>query len=327
MAKNHYRARDLLVPEHGYCNLSDVSPKDKVWDMHRANALHVEDLYRLLGYDRLADRIHDCSRRLEFASVDIDPKNKKFKLQSARFCRVRHCPVCQWRRCMMWRARFIKSLPKILENHPSCRFIFLTLTVRNCPVEELRENILWMNKSWKNMTKRKIFPALGWVKSVEVTKGRDSLAHPHFHAVLMVSPSYFTGRGYLSHEKWLETWRSCLKVDYDPSIKIKAIQAKFGSSEDESVRGLNLLDKSLLETLKYSVKESDLLDDTYWLQQLTNQLHKTRSVSLGGVFKKYLSEKEPENLVNSGLEEDELSEDSPRFMFEWKELVKKYQSM
>ncbi|WP_170869787.1 protein rep, partial [Shigella sonnei] len=26
----------------------------------------------------------------------------RLRLREAHFCRVRHCPVCQWRRSLMW---------------------------------------------------------------------------------------------------------------------------------------------------------------------------------------------------------------------------------
>ncbi len=39
---------------------------------------------------------------------------------------------------------------------------------------------------------------------------------------MMVKPGYFSN-GYLSKEKWVELWKSFLKVDYAPSIHVKAV--------------------------------------------------------------------------------------------------------
>ena len=36
----------------------------------------------------------------------------------------------------MWQARFYQSLPKIVETNPVARWVFLTLTVRNCAIED-----------------------------------------------------------------------------------------------------------------------------------------------------------------------------------------------
>jgi plasmid rolling circle replication initiator protein Rep len=308
-----FRVLEDELLERGQVYLSDVSPEDKPWDTHRANADTVGQMYADVGEDKYSQRLQECSRTLTFAMTEGKDSDRLFRLVAARFCRVRHCPVCQWRRSKMWLARFLKAMPGVLETYQNHRFIFLTLTVRNCDVKDLRETLARMNKAWVLLTKRKQFPAIGWVKSVEVTRSKDGSAHPHFHAILMVKPSYFKSRYYLSHQAWLELWKSCLKVDYDPSIRVKAIK------EDN-------LEKALCETLKYSVKESDLVADANWLQTLTEQLHKTRAVSIGGVLKDFLSEEEPEDLINADLEEEETLEDAPRFAFGWREVVKRYQS-
>ena len=161
--------------------LSDVSPNDKLWDKHRANSEIIEQMYRDLGYDRYPERLNDCSRLLEFALKQDTDSSALFKLQGAKFCRVRWCSVCQWRRTLMWRSRFYKVIPKIRGDRPTDQFLFLTLTVENCQVENLRETINWMNKSWLKLIKRKIFPASGWIREVELTKSKDGLAHNHFH--------------------------------------------------------------------------------------------------------------------------------------------------
>jgi len=299
-------------------NLSDVSERDKPWDIHRANADKVRDMYQGTEHDRYAERIKTCSQHLGFILLSGKEGGTEFKLHKAKFCRVRLCPVCQWRRSMMWRARFFKVFPKVQEDYPKARYIFLTLTVRNCPLEELRDTIKGMNEAWHRLVKRTAFsPVLGWIKSVEVTRSKDGLAHPHFHIILMVKPSYFSGTGYISQEKWTELWKDVLRVHYTPVVNVKAIKGKGDKTSIFS---------ALCETLKYSVKESDLTSNTEWLVELTNQLSKTRAVAIGGIFKSYLSESEPEDLIHSDEDEEERFsyEDEADIWFGWRELVRKY---
>lgn len=305
--------------------LSDLSPKDKSWDSHRAIADQVEHLYSQTEFARYAERMNQCSQLLEFAFKGDDAGLVAIKLQSARFCRVRFCPVCQWRRSLMWRARFFKVMPQILEAYPSARFIFLTLTVKNCELNELKKTLAWMNKAWKLLTMRKEFPALGFIKAVEVTRAsHNNTAHPHFHAILMVNEGYFK-RGYLSQVKWTELWQSCLKVDYTPIVNAKAIKPPKNLAKYENSTLDSAIIVSLCETLKYSVKESDLTFDAKWLEELTTQLHKTRAISVGGVFKQYLSEEEPEDLIHTDLVDDSPAiDDDPRVWFGWREMVKRY---
>ncbi|MBE3060804.1 protein rep, partial [Klebsiella pneumoniae] len=42
----------------------------------------------------------------------------RLRLREAHFCRVRHCPVCQWGRSLMWPARFYPSPPRIVAGVP-----------------------------------------------------------------------------------------------------------------------------------------------------------------------------------------------------------------
>ena len=123
-------------------NLSDLSQRDKPWDKHRFNADKVSAYYADSEFRNYGDRIHYCSEYLDFRLVpDSDDGTMKLKLDNARFCRVRHCPVCQWRRSLMWKAKAYKILPKIVSQYPNHRWLFVTLTVRNCPITDLRSTL------------------------------------------------------------------------------------------------------------------------------------------------------------------------------------------
>lgn len=311
--------------------LTALSPKDVKWDERRAEADGFRDLYRGTDFDCYSDRITNCSDLLVFAFQVADTGECALKLQAAKFCRVRHCPVCQWRRSLMWRAKAFKVLPTVIEQYPKSRFIFLTLTVKNCQLSELRETLVWMNKAWTLLTKRKEWPAQGWIKSVEVTRSHDDSAHPHFHCLVMVPPSYFKGGAYLSQERWSELWQACLRVDYSPIVHVQAIKPPKGASEGQE--GSAML-TALCETLKYSVKPGDILTEDHramsnqeWLVGVTQQLHKTRAVATGGVLKEYLKlvENEPDDLIHAdenGINEADTN--SPRVAFGWREKAKRY---
>jgi plasmid rolling circle replication initiator protein Rep len=294
-------------------SLSDLSPRDKPWDKHRSNADKVLAHYAGSEFQGYSDRIHDCSQLLDFRLVpDADEGLIKLKLNAARFCRVRHCPVCQWRRSLMWKAKAYKVLPKIVAEYPTSRWLFVTLTVRNCQITEMRSTLDWMHESFKRLTKLKSFPALGWIKSTEVTRGKDGTAHPHFHCLLMVQPSYF-GKNYMKQAEWVDLWRRSLRIDYNPVLDVQAI--KKGNSPSALVP----------ELLKYCTKESDLTADREWFLELTRQMHKSRTIATGGVFKDYLREleSEPEDLIGKDDDGEELV-DEGHLYFGWKRRDKKY---
>ncbi|HEU0144716.1 MAG TPA: protein rep [Nitrososphaera sp.] len=292
--------------------LSDLSPRDKPWDKHRGFADRVEELYAGSEFHRLSDRIHTCSELLQFGLVLDDNDALKLKLRAARFCRVRHCPVCQWRRSLMWKAKAYKVLPRIIETYPKYRWLFLTLTQKNVPIGELKVTLTNMNRAFQRLSQLKAWPAVGWLRSTEVTRGKDRSAHPHFHCLLMVPSSYFSGRDYLKQADWVAMWRKSLGLDYNPVLDVQAV--KQGSKPMELVP----------ELLKYCTKESDLVADREWFLELTRQMHKMKCVVTGGVLKEYLKEleAEPEDLIGEGEEPD--VEDEGTLYFGWKRREKKY---
>jgi len=297
-------------------SLSDFSPSDKPWDIHASERDQVRNLYLESGHP-YARRISDCSQWLDFALTSTDSDEVAFKLQSSKFCRVRHCPVCQWRRSLKWRAKFFQVLPQIREVYPTARFIFLTLTVKNCELADLRSQITIMNKAWQRMVQRKNFPALGWVRSLEVTKSKDSSAHPHFHSLLMVPADYFLD-GYLKQSDWTNLWQSALRINYTPIVDVRTVKPKLGVEGDG-------IAAAVCETLKYSVKPDDLVSSADWLLGLTKQLHKTRAVAVGGVLKQYLAdlEKEPDDLIHVD-ESSQSGEEQGRLRFDWRYKKKQY---
>jgi plasmid rolling circle replication initiator protein Rep len=303
--------------------LSDISPADKPWDIHRAQSDELAKIYDSIGYDRYAERIGECSQLLTYALKATDDGEVKLKLREARFCRVRHCMVCQWRRSLMWRARFFKALPEIQAKYPTGRWIFVTLTVKNCELKDLRVTLNWMNGAWSKLTRRKEFPALGFVKSVEVTRGVGGTAHPHFHCLMFVPAGYFT-RGYISHAKWTSIWQSCLKTDYPPILDVRVVKSKTTTSNDAQDASNQAMAEAVCETLKYAVKPSDLLADPDWLGELTKQLQKTRAISIGGCLKEFFSEDDPEDLINGEIQEEEKSEDDCLLLFDWSVIVRRY---
>ena len=281
--------------------LSDHSPTDSNWDTQRALALYIQFIYAGASqFESYANRMHTCAGMLEFGfRSDPTPEQSAIVLKAALFCRVRYCPVCQWRRSMLWRAKFFQSLPTIESAHPNAHWLFLTLTVKNCPVDDLKDTLQHMTQSWRRLIARTSFKnaVLGYVRTTEVTLGKDGSAHPHYHVMLIVKPSYFSGKTYISHDKWRELWRQSLDVDYDPMVNIKKIKGG--------------LTKGILETLKYSTKPSDMLTDVNWFLELTKQTHKMRFVATGGVLKDILKDDGKESdqeLISVGeLNEDDNS--------------------
>lgn len=304
--------------------LTDYSERDKPWDVHRSQAQDVMAIYdNEKEFYRISERISGCSGVLLFGQVlDQETGEISLKLRQAHFCRVRNCPVCQWRRSLMWQARFYQSLPRIEQEHPKGRWLFLTLTVPNCPVNELRNTLQEMNKAWQRLIKRKEFkPVLGFIRTTEVTpeKKRKDYAHPHFHALLLVPPSWFSGKNYVKQSRWLELWRECMRDNSITQVDIRAVK---NLNKNDPKTGLQ---RAAAETLKYSVKPDDMINNPDWFLTMTKQVHKLRFMATGGVLKDVLRQEEEtdQDLIVSG-EVAEDTDDGARLAFSYRPSERRY---
>ena len=300
---------DTTIPAKIY--LSEISPEDKPWNKHRQNTDTIESYYSGSDFDKYAERMAFCSLFLEFGFNTTEDDSLKLKLWAAKFCRIRFCPVCQWRRSLLWKAKMYNVLPQIVDKYPTHRWLFLTITQQNVPITELRQTLTEMNKGWQRLIKRKAFPALGWMRSTEVTRSENGYAHQHFHCLLMVPTSYF-GRSYLNQQKWSTLWRDVMKLDYDPIIDIRAVKARISPTA------------LVPELAKYITKESDLVANREWFLELTKQLHGMRAIATGGILKEYLRDmpEEPEDLI--GSDGDGMDKDFGRLLFGWRRQEKNY---
>ncbi|WP_323644977.1 protein rep [Aliarcobacter butzleri] len=248
------------------------------------------------GFKTESQKIKECGNYLEFALKQNQiTKDTKKKLANANFCKNRFCPMCSWRRVRNITGQLKDAFSCITEKEKVAT-LFLTLTVKNPDVKDLKSTISKMNKAFKDMVKTKAFnnAILGYFKSIEILgdntpKGQ---AHPHFHILLIVKESYFKKSDYLNKAQWTEMWKKALKADYTPVVDIRRIKSKNENFSD--------IDSAIIETVKYSVKDSDLCkrsnEDFYYLYTQTKGM---RFISAGGILKEHLNLiKIDEDLIN-----------------------------
>lgn len=295
--------------------LSDYSPQDAIWDVTKALGDDLASRFNVDEFKRLAARLNACSNSVSLQYTRPDAHGEtKLKLVGAMFCRVKLCPNCQRRRALKHKARFINRLPALLATLPAgVRWLFLTVTVENCDVTETRATIQAMNKAWAKLVKWKTWPALGWIKAIEVTEGQDNKAHPHFHCLLLVPASYF-GKGYIKQDEWTAMWQKAAKLHYKPIIDVRAVKKD------------GVIDAAA-EALKYSTKATDLLRvDTPWLHEYTRQIHGVRMIDTGGALRGLLAD-DYEDLINVDENEKvdvELDEDTATLVFGWNRGERRY---
>lgn len=274
-------------------------------------------------HDDKAYKIKHCATHLTYqAKQNIQTGEIKLDLQSMHTCKVRVEPVCTWARSRIARKRLQDGLSRLMGEHPTTRFIFLTLTDITCDVTVLGAKIKALNKSFDKLMKRRDVKSqvIGYAKALEITRSFDWYDHkgdfiarhgttwfkrhaskkkglwkskpcndtnPHFHVLLAVKPNYFS-RNYIPQSQWTEYWKESLGTIEFRKVDIRNVKPNPKYPDDKE----GLL-SSVLELAKYSTKPCDLVLDQYFLVQFINQVHGTKHLVTGGLIKKYVNDDEP----------------------------------
>lgn len=254
--------------------------KPQPWAEHKDQTALLSYAYEQLGNDRKAGRVQCCAPRLVFGRTE----EGRLKLAAASFCRVRLCPVCQWRRSLKLFGQTTEVV-KAVQQQRKVAWLMLTLTVKNVDGIDLPNEITIMHKAWDRLCKTKAFQraVLGWQRCLEIThnvttgSGAYDTYHPHIHALLCVRPSYFTSRDYISRDAWSSMWAAAARLDYVPQVWVSRV--KDGSAG------------AVAEVTKYAAKPGDYL--TAWdldmmvssVEVMDNALHRRRLVAFGGCMK------------------------------------------
>lgn len=264
----------------GLTELNDVMAdgRKRPWREHK-----MSNELLSLAYDNInpkkAERLRECATFLSYKKTE-----NGMRLDRANFCRVRLCPVCQWRRSLKVFGQTCKVLDAY-ESKGKHAYAMLTLTLKNCEADELKACIDGMTKAWDRMTRTAKWKrvVLGWYRGTEVTHNLDANTyHPHFHVLLAFRKSYFTSRYYMKHEEWRDMWKQALRIDYDPVVSIEKC---YGSNA-----------AAIAEVTKYSTKPDDFLIPDDWdlteesVRVLDAALDRRRFVAFGGELAKIRQE-------------------------------------
>lgn len=318
--------------------LVDVSKTGKIrpWRRLKSHNIIMSEIYNLLGdcyavekeekeyYYKKSDRLSWCGRELVFEEyLSLDTHQYYKKLKNANFCRVRCCPLCQWRRALKLRYQ-MRDILNEFNKTGSYRYYFLTLTIQNCSPSDLEDRLNLMFSSWDRLLhhkeiKRKL---VGWSRTLEITLNTDRKSefyhtfHPHFHCILAFENN--CSRILNNKNFWVDHWRiACFGDDEMLGLQcinpagqdIRPIYPK--KSKNKNGDFFDSFVSSCLELIKYQTDYDDLLDidvsDSLFtvntIRLFDDVFNKRRLISFGGMFKKIrhdllLDDVENGNLLN-----------------------------
>ena len=253
---------------------------------------------KLLAMDEdtrdVARDIGNCALNLGIEIEMPEGEAPQPKLRAVRACNRRVCPFCEWRRTKALRRRFFEGLPRFHDDFPTHKPIFLTLTVKNVPIDNLKTQVREMHLAWKRMTKCSFFPTPFWFRKTEITversldtKKETGMVHPHLHCLLMVPAGYFS-HGYVKQTEWQKQWMMAARLDYSPIVDVRRCRSKSGVQPD----GVSASLGASLEASKYAAKATDLIKLGDALGEYHRQVKGVRLTGVSGSLKPYVSASE-----------------------------------
>lgn len=202
------------------------------------------------------ERVEQCGNYLVLANYK-DP-NYTTTLHSANFCKNKLCPFCSWRTHL----KIYEAMGYAVEQQSTKNLYHMVLTIPN--VKYLtKEFLLEYNKKAVNFI-RKYLQSNNYIKSFEITIGKDNSFHPHFHILL--------------------------ELDNLPALRdLRFNWAKFlGIKRNWAMLHIERAkENTLSELTKYIVKFESLDCQTNNLKIIYFATKNLRRFSLAGDFKKY----------------------------------------
>lgn len=233
------------------------------------------------------------------------------KIKSANFCRDRLCPMCNYRRAQKMFSQNMAVYQKIKDDHPKYRQLFLTLTVPNVPLWQLKDTLRQMSASWNRLRNHRAFkrePIVGYCRKLEVTYNKETNTfHPHYHVMLTVD-------GWASRiDDYVKWWSSSVQLGRQLVCYIEAVK---GDAQ------------SVAEMSKYMTKSDDILEsladldidaaENKWFMYRA-AIFSVRELTYGGIWRQYRRE-----LGFVDIDDDDLTDyevithsEEPIYWYEW----------
>ena len=154
--------------------LVDIHPKTgKVlpWQRKKKETLEMAASCRRIEKDDhsfkfRAAKLESCGNYLEFHRAI---KTGDRTLSRANFCKYRLCPMCSWRRSL----KIFGQASQVMEEaeKQGYRFVFATLTVKNCQGVDLGSELTQLYAGTLALLRRKRYKKAvhGWMRVLEVT--------------------------------------------------------------------------------------------------------------------------------------------------------------
>lgn len=299
-----------------YISAKDGKMKQRPWRKHKEENMVLANIYEL--FDRAkAKRLRECGIMLQFKEYANGDK----RIHKMSSCRVRLCPLCQWRRSLK---NFYNNfaVAEWVNQKYGGEWLSITLTMKSCYASEVSaelDKLLYAFKKFMLITEVKN-TINGFYRGLEVTHDNNlfitaedfkkrnkylknqglkpgdfnptyDMYHPHIHLLAHVQTTYFS-KAYISLEGWAELWKQALDVDYLPSVSVKRVKKVdeiFTQDDNRANITPTTTAGAVAEVSKYMTKPTDYIypDDielsANTVKTLDEAFKNRRLIAYGGV--------------------------------------------
>ncbi|ECS5319721.1 hypothetical protein A6547_24200, partial [Salmonella enterica subsp. enterica serovar Hadar] len=184
-----------FLPIKKFSELADVAAANaQTLNRRKKENISLSKIYQKIGQQDRAHRVAFCC---SYRYMLVDSEKRAHNVHTVR-CRDRHCSECQKIKSWIYQSRLKRTaIEKIKSDFKSDEFLFLTFTLKNPKVTQMRKAMRTMSQAFGMLARRKPFSDVfrGGIRTFEVTRNYaerlKNHCHPHIHAIAQTKADAF----------------------------------------------------------------------------------------------------------------------------------------
>ncbi|WP_137916807.1 protein rep, partial [Klebsiella pneumoniae] len=175
-----------FLPIKKFSELADVATANaQTLNRRKKENINLSKIYNKIGQQDRAHRVAFCC---SYRYMLVDSEKRAHNVHTVR-CRDRNCVECQRIKSYVYQERLKRTaIEKIKSDFKADEFLFLTFTLKNPKVTQMRKAMRAMSQAFGMLARRKPFAEIfrGGIRTFEVTRNYaerlKNHCHPHIHA-------------------------------------------------------------------------------------------------------------------------------------------------
>ena len=201
-------------------------------------------------------------------------------------------------------AQFFNNLPDIIEQYPMHNWYFMTLTIKDCDVHQVRKSIDILNASFKKLLlgdkfskyfKQSSEEKCGYFKCLEIsdTEYSTTMCRPHLHVILHLPKNSTYSKNYVSREKLERLWLNALNIQDNYKITVDMQNIDFDDIHEQIINLCNIASYMMKHNSIDLLKDKDFTIE--YLRQIAGKNLHSSAGTLKGINKNNSNYQKPES--------------------------------